>query len=192
MGVEYLNNKAFEKIIKEFQISKREKLKYEMILEDLEGSKERREKRHARNKKRGEQILVQIRQKRQEYDGVFASFSQSQNDLAMAFYTLSENIVRYAKFQFIDDDDAIQEAVVICFEKVDRFDPVKGKAFNYMTTCIFNHFRQLYRTAKNYRDLKDKYLRYLQSELDKVIIQNGRLHSLTNQIIPVENCRQRM
>ena len=114
---------------------------------------------------------------------------QSQDDLAAAFYTLSQNIVKYAKFQHIDDDDAIQEGVVICFEKIDHFDPNKGKAFNYMTTCILNHFRQLYRSARNYQELKKKYLTYLQNELEKVIIHNGKTQSTTSKIIPVENSR---
>jgi len=67
---------------------------------------------------------------------------------------LSENIVKYAKFSHIDQDDSIQEGVVICFERAEKFDPAKGKAFNYMTTCILNHFKQLYRAARNYQELK--------------------------------------
>jgi DNA-directed RNA polymerase specialized sigma subunit len=105
-----------------------------------------------------------------EIEGVFrqtaSTYQDSQDELAVAFYTLSENIVRYAKFNLIDQDDAIQEGVMICFEKIDRFDPKKGKAFNYMTTCILNHFRQLYRTARNYNELKRKYLDFVQIQLD--------------------------
>ena len=98
----------------------------------------------------------------------------SKQELALAFYTLSENIVNYARFNLIDPDDAVQEGVMICFEKIDRFDSRKGKAFNYMTTCILNHFRQLYRTARNYNELKKKYLRYLQAVENKIIIKNGK------------------
>ena len=90
-----------------------------------------------------------------------------QVDLTIAFYLLSENIVRYRKFNLIDADDAIQEGVMICFEKVDRFDPSKGKAFNYMTTCIINHFRQLYRTARNYNELKKKYQDHLSVSMEQ-------------------------
>src|SRR5690606_33927224 len=100
------------------------------------------------------------------YEDVLHNYHESQKELANAFYTLSENIVRYAKFNLIDQDDAIQEGVMICFEKIDRFDPQKGKAFNYMTTCILNHFRQLYRTARNYNELKKKYLDFMQSQLN--------------------------
>jgi hypothetical protein len=64
--------------------------------------------------------------------------------------------------------------VMICFEKIDRFDPRKGKAFNYMTTCILNHFRQLYRTARNYNELKKKYLKHLQIVVSRTIVKNGK------------------
>lgn len=193
MGVEYLNNKVFENIIKKFQISKREKAKYELIINDLTTSKYNIDQRR-RNKKQGKRLTELLQTKSSEYKGVHTEFIQSQNDLTTAFYTLSENIVKYAKFQFIDDDDAIQEGVVICFEKIDRFDPDKGKAFNYMTTCILNHFRQLYRTARNYQELKKRYLTYLQNELEKIIIHNGKTHSNTSnsKAIPVENNRSNL
>ena len=101
-----------------------------------------------------------------KFDNIEKQFHESQQELATAFYILSENIVKYAKFNLIDQDDAVQEGVMICFEKIDRFDPKKGKAFNYMTTCILNHFRQLYRTARNYNELKRKYLEFIQSQQD--------------------------
>jgi DNA-directed RNA polymerase specialized sigma subunit len=94
--------------------------------------------------------------------------------LAIAFFTLSENIVRYAKFKLIDQDDAVQEGVMICFDKIERFDSRKGKAFNYMTTCILNHFRQLYRTSRNYNELKIKYLNHIQSLTGGSHYKNGR------------------
>lgn len=85
-------------------------------------------------------------------------------DLTDAFYLLAENIIRAFNFQLIDKEDALQEGVIICLEKVDRFNPnyvgkngQKAKAFNYLTTCCLNHYRQLYRTAKNYIELKKRY-----------------------------------
>jgi hypothetical protein len=187
MASEYLNNKVFEGIIKRFQASKREKSKYELIINDLKRSEEHRERR--KNKKHHEQVYVLLNKKTNEYKQIYVEFMQSQDDLAAAFYILSQNIVKYAKFQHIDDDDAIQEGVVICFEKIDHFDPQKGKAFNYMTTCILNHFRQLYRSARNYQELKKRYLNHLQNELEKIIIHNGKIHSTTSQIIPVGSTR---
>lgn len=48
--------------------------------------------------------------------------------------------------------------------KVESFDPEyrnakgeKAKAFNYLTTCCLNHFRQLYRASKNYMDFKMRF-----------------------------------
>jgi len=35
-----------------------------------------------------------------------------------------------------------------------------------MTTCVLNHFRQLYRTARNYNELKKKYLAHLEFEIE--------------------------
>jgi DNA-directed RNA polymerase specialized sigma24 family protein len=91
-------------------------------------------------------------------------YNLSAKDLTDAFYLLAENIIRAFNFQLIDKDDALQEGVMICFEKVDRFNPnyigkngQKAKAFNYLTTCCLNHYRQLYRTAKNYIELKKRY-----------------------------------
>jgi hypothetical protein len=95
-------------------------------------------------------------------------FSRAEHALAEAFYILADNIIRAFKFQLIDRDDMMQEGVMICFEKLDCFDPNyvtesgnKSKAFNYFTTCTLNHFRQLYRTAKNYKQLKERYYEFL-------------------------------
>lgn len=112
-----------------------------------------------------------------KYNESCVNFKDFQNQLAYAFYILAENITNYAKFSGIDVDDAIQEGVLICFEKIDRFDPRKGKAFNYMTTCILNHYRQLYRSARNYNELKKKYMIYLSDKFDSVITRNGKERS---------------
>jgi DNA-directed RNA polymerase specialized sigma24 family protein len=95
-------------------------------------------------------------------------FERSEKALAEAFYILAENIIRAFKFQMIDRDDMLQEGVMICFDKLNRFDPnyttahgTKSKAFNYFTTCTLNHFRQQYRTAKNYKQLKERYFEFL-------------------------------
>ena len=96
-------------------------------------------------------------------------YESTQGNLAIAFYTLSENIVRYAKFNLIDADDAVQEGVLVCFEKLDRFNPKFGKAFNYMTTCILNHFKQLYRSARNYNELKKRYQDFMIKEVENEI-----------------------
>jgi DNA-directed RNA polymerase specialized sigma24 family protein len=110
-------------------------------------------------------------------------FEKSQKVLAEAFYILAENIIRAFKFQMIDRDDMLQEGVMICFEKLNRFDPnyttvhgTKSKAFNYFTTCTLNHFRQLYRTAKNYKQLKERYYDFLSKKNTERVL--GQIASL--------------
>jgi len=161
LTTEYLNNELFEKVIINFQKSKQLKVRYELLLEDLRQS-------YAKNKK----IRLKLDNKVRDYNSELNNFDDLKKQLAVNFYILSENLAKYAKFNLIDIDDAIQEGVMICFEKIDKFDKNKGKAFNYMTTCIFNHFRQLYRTARNYNELKRKYQDHLINKLEKAMIQN--------------------
>ena len=165
---EYLNNKDFEGIIDKFQSYKRHKARYELIIEDLEESKHRK---LAKNKYYNPDPLDKYTE---DYSVIAIEFDDSQNRLADAFYKLSENIVRCFKFSNVDPDDAVQEGVFICFEKIDRFDPEKGRAFNYMTTCILNHFRQLWRSARNYNELKKKYHLFLQITTGQ--IDSGRVN----------------
>jgi DNA-directed RNA polymerase specialized sigma subunit len=101
-------------------------------------------------------------------------FEDAQMELATAFYTLAKNIIRAFKFQLVDKDDALQEGVMICFEKLHRFDPKIGRAFNFCTTIILNHYRQLYRTAKNYNELKLRYHNFLCDKSDESYLNSGR------------------
>lgn len=170
MSSEYLNNKFFEKIIIQFQNSKREKLRLETLIEDIKitiNTKIKKNINFLSNKE-------DLKNKEDLYLIANKDHDEAKKHLAIAFFTLSENIVRYAKFQLIDMDDAIQEGVMICFDKINRFDPRKGKAFNYMTTCILNHFRQLYRSARNYNELKKRYLKHVQFFQNHSMIKNGK------------------
>ena len=146
MSTEYLNNKSFEIIIIKYQKAQRAKQRLSFLQKDME-----MQKRIAKNIK-SPLIVDESEIRNAELD-----YAEAQRILATAFYTLSQNIVRYAKFSHIDEDDAVQEGVLICFERAEKFDPAKGKAFNYMTTCILNHFRQLWRSARNYQELKKRY-----------------------------------
>lgn len=167
---EYLNNKNFERIINEFQKSKRDQSKIGMLIQEIRETLHRKKIRKVDSSKNRKQL----RQKECELEEAHDIHEASRQKLAVAFFTLSENIVRYAKFKLIDQDDAIQEGVMICFDKIDRFDSRKGKAFNYMTTCILNHFRQLYRTCRNYNELKMKYLNHIQTMSGGGHYKNGR------------------
>jgi hypothetical protein len=167
---EYLNNKNFEKIINDFQSSKRHQDRIGMLMQEIRETLHRKKIRKvdaSTNRK-------QLREKESELEAAQDLYEESRQKLATAFFTLSENIVRYAKFKLIDQDDAIQEGVMICFDKIGRFDSRKGKAFNYMTTCILNHFRQLYRTSRNYNELKMKYLNHIQMLSGGGHYKNGR------------------
>lgn len=180
MATEYLNNKTFETLIVRFQSAKKEQVKFQMFIEDIKGTEQRTLKRGKYKKPFSWEATERSSER------VSFTFHEVQGELATAFYTLSENIVRYAKFNLIDQDDAVQEGVMICFEKIDRFDPKKGKAFNYMTTCILNHFRQLYRTARNYNELKRKYLDWITIQLDRQHGGNAKKgiykqHSMSSQ-----------
>jgi hypothetical protein len=170
MATEYLNNKDFEKIIFDFQKLKRDLDRLRMIMEDQQDAIARKSKRKANT----DWNLSLLDSSTREHLTASEEYDLIKQRLATAFYVLSDNLVRYAKFHLIDADDALQEGVVICFEKVDRFVPKKGRAFNYMTTCILNHFRQLYRSARNYNELKKKYHDFQQLKLSKTIISNGK------------------
>lgn len=176
MANEYLNNKKFEHVILHFQLYKREKARFELMLSDYEETHNRRFVKYKDDVKKEQLEAVLTEHKR-----VCSEFYQHQNQLAHAFFLLSENIANYAKFQGVDIDDAIQEGVLICFEKVDRFNPnyvgkngQKAKAFNYMTTCILNHYRQLYRSARNYNELKKRVFKHMLDQADStVMFKNG-------------------
>lgn len=170
MSSEYLNNKTFENIIARFQQAKQMRSKHEIIFGDFSETIDRLRKRDAILEWHINAHTVS----ENEFNVSHTNFKAAQSELANAFYTLSNNIVRYAKFYLIDADDAVQEGVMICFEKIDRFDPKKGKAFNYMTTCILNHFRQLYRTARNYNELKRKYHDFLQTKADHTVVISNK------------------
>jgi DNA-directed RNA polymerase specialized sigma subunit len=177
MSSEYLNNKFFEKIICQFQNSEKEKSRLEILIEDINHTISTKSDKNLNTVSNKDDLL----NKQASHKEICQEHEDSKKKLAIAFFTLSENIVRYAKFQLIDEDDAIQEGIMICFEKINRFDPRKGKAFNYMTTCILNHFRQLYRSARNYNELKKKYLKYIQFFNNQHIIKNGKEIFIENQ-----------
>src|ERR1017187_3279651 len=113
MATEYLNNKSFEIIIAKFQELKRDKSKYQFLLEDLSES----------CKRKGVKSCAKLKEVEEKYRLVMVDFVLYQNQLAACFQKLAENISRYAKFNYVDPDDAIQENILICFEKVERFDP---------------------------------------------------------------------
>jgi DNA-directed RNA polymerase specialized sigma subunit len=169
MGSEYLNNKELEKNIIQFQAAKREKSKQSLIIGDLDETVSRKKVKNCESKEEAKRL----RKHKVLYQTACYDQQESEKALAANFYTLSENIVRWAKFQLLEPEDGVQEGVMICFEKIARFDPRKGAAFNYLTTCIYNHLKQMYRTNRNFNELKKKYHEFL-SVQNQTVMRNGK------------------
>jgi DNA-directed RNA polymerase specialized sigma subunit len=109
-------------------------------------------------------IMAQEYINNKDFERLILAYLKDHNDedikyeMSICFYLLADNIIKAFNFKLIDRDDALQEGVVACFSKIGLFDPERGKAFNWFTTIILNHFRQLYRSAKNYIELKRRFL----------------------------------
>jgi DNA-directed RNA polymerase specialized sigma subunit len=82
-------------------------------------------------------------------------------ELHKCFTVLVKAVIEYGKFENLDKDDMLQEGLMVCFDKLSRYDATKSKAFNYFTTCVLGHFRQLYRASRNYKELKERYEEFL-------------------------------
>lgn len=141
-----------------------------------------------------EEVIAKFQEaklKKDEHPEYQEQYDQLQEQLAYFFYELSENIIKAFGFKLIDHDDALQEGVLIALQKVDRFDHSyvgrngkKAKAFNYMTTCILNHFRQLYRGAKNHHELQRRYYEHLIGKMDEIMLEwgsNGQIRATYRQ-----------
>ena len=83
------------------------------------------------------------------------------------FELLATNIIKYfvkglvVEEVFKNKKEIIRELVCVAFLKINRYDPEKGRAFNYFTTIMLGWLRQVYRTKKNYAELKVKYAKKL-------------------------------
>lgn len=168
MATEYLNNKVLEANVLKYQRAERLKARYRLMIEDTLDANHRKSLRNG--KPNGARLDVDTALLME----AMKESRESLEILTKAFYVLAENIVGYTKFSLIDYDEAIQEAVLICLEKIHKFDTSKGKAFNYLTTIIWNGIRQTYRGAKTYNEIKKKYHEFLQNREENVIIRNGK------------------
>lgn len=170
MSTEYIDNKAFEIIIANFQKTKKLKSRYEFLVEFYQEMIENK-KKNKKNIDRDKSFLIQFQAEQIKNNSQFHS---NKEHLCGQLLLLAQNVVRYTKFNLIDADDAVQESVMVCFDKIDRFVPSKGKAFNYMTTVIWNSLRQLYRGAKNYNEFKKKLGIFLELSEGRTAIKNGK------------------
>lgn len=76
------------------------------------------------------------------------------------FKTLTKRILEFAGESFIkqsfeDEDSVVDDCISVCFEKLRRYDPTKGKAFNFFTTIVLGHMRQLYMCEKRTAKMKE-------------------------------------
>lgn len=87
------------------------------------------------------------------------------DDLWLSFHLLATNFCRYVlarKFQGIEVEDAIQETTLTCWAATTKFDPTKGKAFNYFTTMIYNKLQIINRgNSKDQEKLANFYAEFL-------------------------------
>ena len=174
MPNEYLNNKLLESFIIRFQKAKKDKAEYEKIFLKLKKSRNKRVKRISISG------IITQEQYEIEFELCMKEYTETQEWLTGAFYTLAENISkydasRYPKFNLIDPEDAIQEGVIVCFDKIDRFDPTKGHAFSYFTQIQINSNRQLYRSSKSYSEFKRKYQDvFIQNNPDDYVVKRSK------------------
>lgn len=75
------------------------------------------------------------------------------------FYVLSYKLIRGFPFKLIDEEDMLQEGAIACFKKLSRFDPTRGKPFNFFTTVILNQFRGMFKHNKAYMEFKRNLLK---------------------------------
>ena len=166
----YIENKAFEENIANFQKIKKLESRYEFLIEFYQEAIESK-KKNKNNADKEKNLLVYF-QTEQLKNKAFAH--DNKRFLCDQLLLLARRVVQYTKFNLIDADDAVQESVMVCFDKIDRFFPSKGKAFNYMTTVIWNSLRQLYRSAKSYNEFKKKLGDFLELSEGRTAIKNGK------------------
>ena len=172
MRQDYLDNTKFEDLIVVYQKFHNFKKRFEMIMEDYRQVEYRNETKNIIK----ESVIWEDRIDR--YKEKMAGSEKVKEQLCKEFLILAENLTKYARFNLVDFDDAIQEGVLICLERFDRFEPSKGKAFNYMTTCIYNHLRHIYRGHKSHNELKRRFAIFLENSQGssniKVYTRNGK------------------
>lgn len=99
---------------------------------------------------------------------------EAQEEVTGYFYTLAANVITGFKFVTLDYDDALQECVLVALTKVDKFDADfvgkngrKARAFNYFTTCMVNHLRQMYRNSGRFNETRRKYYEHIAQQTDQ-------------------------
>jgi hypothetical protein len=153
MGI-YLDNKYFEATIKNYLEARQAVLKANIQLSDPNG--------------------VALQGLVIDLPKLTRDFNSIRDILTGQFLLLCTRLVeRYCANIVIDHDDSIQDCAMICLKRIDNFQPAKGKAFNFFTTCIIHHLRQLYRTHQSYQGFLRKLARekYPDADVDSETVQ---------------------
>ena len=83
-------------------------------------------------------------------------------ELGSAFLLLVKQLLDYMDgMAVVKTTETIRQCVYSCFEKISRYDPTKGKAFNYFTTIILCQLRQRFRSHQNEMARDKKWLKFL-------------------------------
>lgn len=168
MASKYLDNNLLEEAINDYRWSKRSIHKYEMLIEDINFCLE-----DFKSESVSKNLKEKLKNLKMEEALIKAKHMPIEDRLARYFYLMAENIIRKPMFQSVEEDDAIQESVIICMEKIEHFDTRKGKAFSYVTQMIFHRFLHIMRNAGVYTRLKQRYLKHLESICDTSINMNN-------------------
>lgn len=157
---EYLNNKNLELNMKSFFeiVSKLKEIKLGLAEDISRGVHDIKIKKHIK-----------------DLTSLYKDLELIQENLGKDFYELSKRIVGSKNWFLLDKEEAIQESVMICFQKIEKFDFSRGSAaFSYLTTCIIHHLKQLHRTVKNHNELKKKYIEFVEVTNNNMFVKNGR------------------
>lgn len=162
MAAHYLDNAEFEVLIVHFQCTKREVARIEMLIEEYQATKVRKKSRGLDYKTE----TKEIRKLKNRLSVVTPEHNKYKEELVENFYELACNAIRNHSVHLPIAlwDDGIQGAVITCLEKVDRFNPLfvgkygkKSKAFNYVSTCIINHYKGIGRQERRENEFKSRY-----------------------------------
>lgn len=85
------------------------------------------------------------------------SKKKNDDELVGMFYLLATRIIKKWRFK-CDREELIQCSVIVCWNKIEKFDASRGGAFNFFTTIILNEMRHLYRTEYNFNEIRYKLL----------------------------------
>ena len=84
-------------------------------------------------------------------------------ELGVAFSVMIMRLFEFMgdRMALVQTVETIRQCVYSCFEKIPRYDPTKGKAFNYFTTIILCQLRQRFRSHQNEMARDKKWLKFL-------------------------------